>query len=120
MPTASQSVRVLACDPCYERATGNVALCEDYCALPPDHRGLCSPGPAWGPKQCDMCSTSQHRLHWVDLDGSPPPPPPGGDVLKADLQLLVSMIPEEIQGEESSAAAERLYQFIHRNTNRGL
>jgi hypothetical protein len=29
------------CDGCYEDATGAVAECEDYCALPLDHVGPC-------------------------------------------------------------------------------
>jgi hypothetical protein len=32
----------LACDLCFERQTGLLSGCEDYCNLPLDHDGLCS------------------------------------------------------------------------------
>jgi hypothetical protein len=57
----------LLCDPCFEERTGELAQCEDGCALPLDHDGVCGPRPAGAlaPTACDECGETD-RLHTVD------------------------------------------------------
>lgn len=61
------TARALLCDPCFKELTGELAQCEDGCALPLDHDGVCGPRPAGALTQnaCDECGETD-RLHVVD------------------------------------------------------